>query len=46
LDARTEAISLLAMSAGLGTSVLLGQRTQRDALTVLRYHLERIMPPA
>jgi AcrR family transcriptional regulator len=44
LDARTEVVSLLAMSAGLGTSVLLGQRPTRDALAVLRYHLDRILP--
>lgn len=44
LDARTETVGLLAMSAGLGTSVLLGQRTKRDASAVLHYHLNRIMP--
>ncbi|GGM69704.1 TetR/AcrR family transcriptional regulator [Dactylosporangium sucinum] len=44
LDARVETVGLLAMSAGLGTSVLLGQRTKRDALAVLHYHLNRIMP--
>jgi len=42
LDVRAEAVGLLAMSAGLGTSVLLGQRGAADALAVLRYHLDRI----
>jgi hypothetical protein len=32
------------MSAGLGTSVLAGQRTADDALRVLRYHLDRLLP--
>ncbi|MFG2982021.1 TetR/AcrR family transcriptional regulator [Streptomyces sp. NPDC048258] len=45
-DPRTEAISLLAMSAGLGTSVLVGQRTQESAAAVLRHHLDRLLPPA
>ncbi|GII58093.1 hypothetical protein Pth03_64820 [Planotetraspora thailandica] len=44
LDPEAEAAGLLAMSAGLGTSVLLGQRTADEALGVLRYHLERIAP--
>jgi len=44
LDARTEAISLLALSAGLGTSVLLGQRSTKDALRILKYHLNRLTP--
>ncbi|MFE3993447.1 TetR/AcrR family transcriptional regulator [Streptomyces goshikiensis] len=43
-DPRTEAISLLAMSAGLGTSVLVGQRTQESAAAVLRHHLDRLFP--
>lgn len=42
LDPDAEAAGLLAMSAGLGTSVLLGQRTAGEALAVLRYHLDRI----
>lgn len=45
IDPRAETVGLLAMSAGLGTSVLLGQRGVDDARTVLRYHLDRIMPP-
>lgn len=44
LDVRTEAISLLALSAGLGTSVLVGQRTPEAAAPVLRHHLDRLFP--
>jgi AcrR family transcriptional regulator len=46
VDPRAETVGLLAMSAGLGTSVLLGQRGVAEALEVLRYHLDRIMPAA
>jgi AcrR family transcriptional regulator len=46
IDPRAETVGLLAMSAGLGTSVLLGQRGVDDAQRVLRYHLDRIMPRA
>ncbi|MFD0343461.1 TetR/AcrR family transcriptional regulator [Streptomyces sp. NPDC127117] len=42
MDARTEAISLLAMAAGMGTSVLVGQRQAESAAKVLRHHLDRI----
>ncbi|WP_116209931.1 TetR/AcrR family transcriptional regulator [Streptomyces olivoreticuli] len=42
VDARTEAISLLAMSAGLGTGVLVGQRGPESAADVLGHHLDRI----
>ncbi|MCX4755850.1 TetR/AcrR family transcriptional regulator [Kitasatospora purpeofusca] len=42
LDARQEAAVLLAASAGLGLSVLLGQRTPEDATAALRYHLGRL----
>ncbi|OKK22154.1 TetR family transcriptional regulator [Streptomyces sp. CB00455] len=45
-DPRTEAITLLALSAGLGTSVLVGQRTPDSAAAVLRHHLDRIFPAA
>jgi AcrR family transcriptional regulator len=45
LDPRAEATTLLAMSAGLGTSVLAGQRTADDALGVIRYQLDRLLPP-
>ncbi|KJS55015.1 TetR family transcriptional regulator [Streptomyces rubellomurinus subsp. indigoferus] len=44
LDPRHEAVVLLAASAGLGLSVLLGQRTPEDATAVLRYHLGRVLP--
>ncbi|MFK0261833.1 TetR/AcrR family transcriptional regulator [Streptomyces angustmyceticus] len=42
MDVRTEAISLLALSAGLGTSVLVGQRTPEAATAVLHHHLDRL----
>lgn len=45
VDARTEAISLLAMAAGMGTSVLVGQRPPKSAAAVLRHHLDRIFTP-
>ncbi|WP_326575349.1 TetR family transcriptional regulator [Streptomyces sp. NBC_00481] len=41
-DPRLEAIGLLAMSAGLGTSVLVGQRGQEAATEVLEHHLNRL----
>ncbi|MFD7827979.1 TetR/AcrR family transcriptional regulator [Kitasatospora sp. NPDC059803] len=44
MDARQEAVVLLAVSAGLGLSVLLGQRTADDAVAVLHYHLGRLFP--
>ncbi|CAM5689415.1 TetR/AcrR family transcriptional regulator [Streptomyces viridifaciens] len=44
LDARQEAVVLLAVSAGLGLSVLLGQRTADEATAVLHYHLGRVFP--
>ncbi|MCX4779821.1 TetR/AcrR family transcriptional regulator [Streptomyces sp. NBC_01264] len=42
VDARTEAISLLAMAATMGTSILVGQRGPESAVAVLRHHLDRI----
>ncbi|WP_035858692.1 TetR/AcrR family transcriptional regulator [Kitasatospora cheerisanensis] len=39
-----EAVVLLALSAGLGLSVLLGQRTPEAATTVLHHHLSRLFP--
>ncbi|WP_406008223.1 TetR/AcrR family transcriptional regulator [Streptomyces sp. NBC_00637] len=42
VDVRLEAVSLLAMSAGLGTGILVGQRSPESATTVLRHHLDRI----
>ncbi|MEV7561422.1 TetR/AcrR family transcriptional regulator [Streptomyces sp. NPDC048331] len=46
VDARTEAISLLAMAAAMGTSILVGQRSAESAAAVLRHHLDRIFTPA
>ncbi|MFE6496314.1 TetR/AcrR family transcriptional regulator [Streptomyces sp. NPDC057748] len=42
VDARTEAISLLAMTATMGTSILVGQRSPESAVKVLHHHLDRI----
>ncbi|MEV7724556.1 TetR/AcrR family transcriptional regulator [Streptomyces sp. NPDC087917] len=42
VDARVEAISLLAMAATMGTSILVGQRGPDAALAVLTHHLDRI----
>ncbi|AJC61190.1 TetR family transcriptional regulator C-terminal domain-containing protein [Streptomyces sp. 769] len=42
VDARIEAVGLLALSAGLGTSILVGQRSARTAADVLDRHLDRI----
>ncbi|MGX5210902.1 TetR/AcrR family transcriptional regulator [Streptomyces violaceus] len=46
LDARAdpsvESVRLLALSHGLGTSVLVGRRTPESAMEVLGYHLERL----
>ncbi|WP_151482438.1 TetR/AcrR family transcriptional regulator [Streptomyces albicerus] len=42
VDVQLEAASLLAMSAGLGTSVLVNQRSPRSAVAVLEHHLNRI----
>ncbi|MFD9339125.1 TetR/AcrR family transcriptional regulator [Streptomyces sp. NPDC060028] len=45
-DARTEAISLLAMAATLGTGILVGQRDSASAVAVLHHHLDRIFTTA
>ncbi|WP_215447815.1 TetR/AcrR family transcriptional regulator [Streptomyces sp. ATCC 21386] len=42
VDARLEAAGLLAMSAGLGTGILVGQRSPESATKVLDHHLNRI----
>ncbi|MGW7053458.1 TetR/AcrR family transcriptional regulator [Streptomyces sp. NPDC054887] len=42
IDARIEAISLLAMVATMGTSILVGQREPDSAIAVLHHHLDRI----
>jgi AcrR family transcriptional regulator len=44
LDPDLEAFSLLAMSAGLGTSVLGGQSSPGQAQAVIDYHLDRLFP--
>jgi len=44
LDPDLEAISLLTMSSGLGTSVLAGQSSARQAQAVIDYHLNRLFP--
>ena len=44
LDAGIEAISLVALSAGLGTSVLAGDRDSARAWSVIRYQLDRLPP--
>ncbi|MFG3258625.1 TetR/AcrR family transcriptional regulator [Streptomyces sp. NPDC048172] len=41
-DARGEAARLLALSHGLGTGVLVGQRTPQAALSILRGHLDQL----
>jgi AcrR family transcriptional regulator len=44
LDPDLEALSLLAVSAGLGTSVLGGQSSPGQAQAVIDYHLDRLFP--
>jgi len=44
LDPDLEATSLLTMSAGLGTSVLVGQSSAAQAEAVIDYHLRRLFP--
>jgi AcrR family transcriptional regulator len=44
LDPALEAVSLIAMSAGLGTSVLVGQSSVEQAQAVIDYHLYRLFP--
>jgi AcrR family transcriptional regulator len=44
LDPDLEALSLLTMSAGLGTSVIVGQSTAGQAQAVIDYHLDRLFP--
>jgi len=45
LDPGLEAASLVALSAGLGTSVLVRDRDAGQAWAVLRYQLDRLLPP-
>jgi AcrR family transcriptional regulator len=44
LDPDAEALSLLAMSAGLSNSVLCGQSSAEQAQAVIDYHLRRLFP--
>jgi AcrR family transcriptional regulator len=44
LDPGLEAFSLVAMSAGLATSVLAGQSSIEQAQAVIDYHLDRLFP--
>ena len=44
LDPDLEALSLIAMSAGLATSVLAGQSSIEQAQAVIDYHLDRLFP--
>jgi AcrR family transcriptional regulator len=44
LDPDLEALSLLTMSAGLGTSVIGGQSSAGRAQAVIDYHLDRLFP--
>jgi AcrR family transcriptional regulator len=44
LDPDLEALSLPAMSAGLGTSILGGQSSPGQAQAVIDYHLDRLFP--
>jgi AcrR family transcriptional regulator len=46
LDAGMEATSLAALSAGLGNSVLVGDRDAAQAWAVIRYQLDRLLPGA
>jgi AcrR family transcriptional regulator len=44
VDPAAEALSLIAMSAGLGTSVITGHSTPAQAQDVIDYHLNRLFP--
>ena len=46
LDPDTEAVGLLAMSAGLGTSVIAGHSSPEQAQAVIDYHLDRLFSGA
>jgi AcrR family transcriptional regulator len=43
-DTRMEATSLVALSAGLSNSVLIGDRDAAQAWAVIRYQLDRLLP--
>jgi AcrR family transcriptional regulator len=44
VDPDTEALSLMAMSAGLTTSVLAGHSSVEEAQALISYHLDRLFP--
>jgi AcrR family transcriptional regulator len=44
LDPDLEALGLIAMSAGLATSILAGQSSVEQAQAVIDYHLDRLFP--
>jgi hypothetical protein len=44
LDPDLEAVTLVTMSAGLGTSVLVGHSSVEQAQAVIDYHLYRLFP--
>jgi hypothetical protein len=44
LDPGLEAVILMTMSAGLGTSVLAGHSSPGQAQDVIDYHLSRLFP--
>ena len=46
LDARMEALSLVAMASGLATSVLAGQSSLEQVQAAVDYHLGRLFPAA
>jgi AcrR family transcriptional regulator len=46
LDPDLEALSLVTMSAGLGTSVIVGHSSVEQAQAVIDYHLNRLFPPS
>lgn len=45
LDPGLEALGLMTMSAGLGTSILGGHSSPEQAQAVIDYHLHRLFPP-
>lgn len=45
LDPAMEAARLVTLNHGLGTSVLIGQRTAEAATAVLRHHLDEVFDP-
>ena len=43
-DPAIEAARLVTLTHGLGTSLLVGQRSEQEATAVLHYHLDRVLP--